>query len=100
MAGSFLFSVSESSRNHLIRHHWAQLSPEDPFPLGDGTADTEAVVQCPCCGERVLIAIDPGSGPAQEYVEDCPVCCRPWQVRVTYRATGEADVLISAAEPD
>lgn len=32
------------------------------FPLGDGVADTSATVQCPCCGELVEIALDPGSG--------------------------------------
>jgi hypothetical protein len=41
------------------------------FPLGDGTAETEASVLCPYCGETVEIGIDPGSGPRQEYVEDC-----------------------------
>ena len=39
---------------------------------------------CPYCGEPVDVAIDEGGGPQQSYVEDCPVCCRPWQVDVTY----------------
>ena len=39
---------------------------------------------CPYCGEIVEIALDPGSGSRQEYVEDCQVCCRPWQVFVVY----------------
>ena len=39
---------------------------------------------CPYCGERVELAIDEGGGSSQSYVEDCPVCCRPWQVEVTY----------------
>ena len=55
---------------------------DEEFPLGDGTADTEAVVRCPYCGEASEIALDPGGGASQEYVEDCPVCCRPWQVQV------------------
>lgn len=37
---------------------------------------------CPCCGEDVELAIDEGGGDHQSYVEDCPVCCRPWQVTV------------------
>jgi cysteine-rich CPXCG protein len=65
------------------------------FPLGDGTADTEATVACPYCGESVVIAIDPGSGASQEYVEDCQVCCQPWRVLVTYGADGAADVSAS-----
>jgi hypothetical protein len=37
-------------------------------------------VECPYCGELVTIFIDPGGGDEQRYVEDCPVCCRPWVV--------------------
>jgi len=36
------------------------------FPLGDGTADLEAAVTCPYCAESVSIALDPGSGAAQD----------------------------------
>lgn len=38
---------------------------------------------CPYCGEDVDVVIDEGGGPGQSYVEDCPVCCRPWQVEVS-----------------
>ena len=83
-----------------------QLPPEEDdsealdadFPLGDGTADTEALVQCPYCGEEMEIALDPGSGPRQEYVEDCQVCCRPWQVSVSYGPDGAADVTVDASD--
>jgi len=57
---------------------------DDEFPLGDGTADTTADVVCPYCGEAVTISVDPGGGSAQEYVEDCEVCCNPWQVTVRF----------------
>jgi len=30
---------------------------------------------CGSCGELIVIPIDFSSGPKQEYVEDCPVCC-------------------------
>jgi hypothetical protein len=62
------------------------------FPLGDGTADTGAEVRCPHCGEINEIALDPGSGNDQEYLEDCQICCRPWLVRVSYLADGTAQV--------
>ncbi|HVX38439.1 MAG TPA: CPXCG motif-containing cysteine-rich protein [Gemmatimonadaceae bacterium] len=65
------------------------------FPLGDGTADTSGVVVCPYCGEAVDVALDPGSGPAQDYVEDCQVCCRPWRVHVEYGTEGEARVSVA-----
>ena len=59
---------------------------DDDFPLGDGTADDTAEAWCPYCGEACELILDPGGGTHQEYVEDCPVCCRPW--RVTVRWTG------------
>jgi hypothetical protein len=71
---------------------------DEEFPLGDGTADVEATVQCPYCSEAMEIALDPGGGPAQRYVEDCQVCCRPWEVRVTYLDDGRADVTVTALD--
>ncbi|MGH7713145.1 MAG: CPXCG motif-containing cysteine-rich protein [Gemmatimonadaceae bacterium] len=71
---------------------------ERDFPLGDGTADGEATVECPYCGEAVSIALDPGSGATQEYVEDCEVCCQPWRVTVVYGADGSAQVRVQAQD--
>lgn len=71
---------------------------DEEFPLGDGTAETDALVTCPYCGEPVEISLDPGSGDDQDYVEDCEVCCRPWRVSVTYNRSGEATVSISALD--
>jgi len=71
---------------------------DDPFPLGDGTADVDAAVTCPYCGEPVTIAVDPGSGDSQQYVEDCPVCCQPWNVSVSYDADGAAIVTVNVLE--
>jgi len=71
---------------------------EDDFPLGDGSAATDAVVYCPYCNESVEIALDPGSGPAQEYVEDCEVCCQPWTVSVRYLEDGQAEVSVTALD--
>jgi hypothetical protein len=37
---------------------------------------------CPYCGEAAEVSVE-AQGPATEtYVEDCPVCCRPWTVTV------------------
>lgn len=68
------------------------------FPLGDGTADTSADIACPYCGEANTIAVDPGSGGNQSYVEDCQVCCQPWRVSVHYRSDGTADVTATALD--
>lgn len=68
---------------------------DDDFDLGDGTADVEADVICPYCGEDCTIALDPGGGTTQEYVEDCPICCQAWQVAVHYDEEGIATVGIA-----
>ena len=57
---------------------------DEEFPLGDGTAETSADVTCPYCGETTSISVDPGGGTFQQYVEDCEVCCNPWQVNVRF----------------
>ncbi len=64
----------------------------------DLVLDTEAEVACPYCGEKVLMALDPGGGTTQEYVEDCQVCCRPWRVRVSYGDSGTAEVWVEEAQ--
>jgi hypothetical protein len=40
------------------------------------------IVACPYCGESIDLVID-DSVDEQRYVEDCSVCCRPIEVRVT-----------------
>lgn len=71
---------------------------DEEFPLGDGTADTDAFVTCPHCGQSVEIALDPGSGAVQDYVEDCEVCCQPWRVSVAYDETGSAHVSVAGLD--
>lgn len=44
---------------------------------GDSQLRDEATYLCDACGEEIVIPIDPSGGTSQEYVEDCPVCCRP-----------------------
>lgn len=68
------------------------------FPLGDGTAATASSVYCPYCNETVEIALDPGGGTVQEYVEDCEVCCQPWMVKVHYHGDGTASVRVTALD--
>lgn len=49
------------------------------------TATPDEVIEhafaCPYCGEPITMLLDPGAG-AQEYVEDCEVCCNPIGLRV------------------
>ena len=43
-------------------------------------------IRCPHCGERFEAVVD-ASGGEGEYIEDCPVCCRP----ITLRPGTDAD---------
>jgi hypothetical protein len=69
----------------------------DEFPLGDGSVETSAEVVCPYCGETTTISVDPGGGSDQQYVEDCEVCCNPWQVTVHFDE-GIANVQVTALD--
>ena len=57
----------------------------------------EQVLLCPYCGEGVEVTVDPGGPTSETYVEDCPVCCRPWVVHVSRE--GE-DVSVSLGRED
>jgi Cysteine-rich CPXCG len=50
----------------------------------------EATYTCGACGEEIVVPIDLSQGEQQEYVEDCPVCCRANVIRVEIDAEGEA----------
>tara|TARA_Y100001934_G_scaffold77041_1_gene95801 strand:- start:244 stop:426 length:183 start_codon:yes stop_codon:yes gene_type:complete len=39
---------------------------------------------CSACGEEIVIPLDVSAGQEQEYVEDCPVCCRPHLLQITW----------------
>ena len=44
---------------------------------------------CDACGEEIMIPLDPSAGTDQEFVEDCPVCCRPNVVHIKVDENGE-----------
>jgi ribosomal protein L37AE/L43A len=63
------------------------------LPARDGIVRDEATYVCAACGEEIVIPIDLSAGASQEYVEDCPVCCRPNVIRI---AIDGSDVEISS----
>jgi len=65
---------------------------DEEFPLGDGVADVSGWTGCPHCGEEIELAVDPGGGAHQEYVEDCPVCCAPMRLVVQWDGDGVARI--------
>jgi hypothetical protein len=52
----------------------------------------EANYTCSACGEEVVVPIDVSQGARQDYVEDCPVCCRANVIHVEIDEEGEATV--------
>ena len=52
----------------------------------------EASYTCEACGEEVVIPIDVAAGESQDYVEDCPVCCRPNVVHVRVDRRGRVKI--------
>ena len=43
----------------------------------------EHFFQCPYCWEEISVLLDP-SVSKQTYIEDCEVCCRPIEFRVSF----------------
>jgi hypothetical protein len=48
----------------------------------DREVDTTFAVTCPYCGEPGAVYLEPDV--LGTLVQDCEVCCNPWQVRVGY----------------
>lgn len=44
---------------------------------------------CDSCGEEIVIPVDLSAGTSQQYVEDCPVCCRPNVIHVELEENGD-----------
>ncbi|HSG69156.1 MAG TPA: CPXCG motif-containing cysteine-rich protein [Planctomycetaceae bacterium] len=47
---------------------------------------------CDACGEEIVIPLDLTQGSNQEYIEDCPVCCRANVIHVEIDEDGNARV--------
>ena len=52
----------------------------------------EGSYTCDSCGEEIVVPIDLSAGTSQQYVEDCPVCCRPNVIHVEVEEDGDVRV--------
>ncbi len=52
----------------------------------------EAAYICDACGEEIVVPVDVAAGADQEYIEDCPVCCRPNVVYVHVEPDGDVQI--------
>ncbi len=77
----------------------SQKRPEVPlrWPFGEQAGpegvDLAYARHCPYCGAAVTLWVEPELLGGTRYVEDCPVCCRPWEVEVRTEG-GEAKVQV------
>jgi hypothetical protein len=53
------------------------------------------LVTCPYCGEQVELYVEPDA--TGSFVQDCEICCNPWQVRVVGRR-GRRTLEVSRAD--
>ena len=56
-------------------------------------------VECPYCGEPFETGVD-CSGGSQDYIEDCPVCCRPIEFRLEAGIGGELLSLVARRDDE
>ena len=49
----------------------------------------EAAYVCDACGEEIVVPIDLSQGSSQDYVEDCPVCCRANVIHIEVDVEGD-----------
>lgn len=59
---------------------------------GRREAQPDASYVCDSCGEEIVVPVDLSAGHAQDYVEDCPVCCHPMRLHVEIDGDGEARI--------
>ena len=52
----------------------------------------EAAYICDSCGEEIVVPLDLSEGSTQQYVEDCPVCCRPNLIHVEVDERGDVRI--------
>ena len=58
--------------------------------------DDQFYVTCPYCGEQVEIYVE--ADVRGSFVQDCEVCCNPWQVTVKRDHYGDPEVRVEKAQ--
>jgi hypothetical protein len=55
-------------------------------------------VLCPYCGQPSELSVDDDGWSRQSYVQDCPVCCQPWQVELRRDEYGDWDAILRTGD--
>lgn len=83
--------IDVDSLQSAVLETWGQLAsgeevvprwPEAPTALPWKVA-LDHSSSCPYCGEPVQVSVAMEEVDGAAYIEDCPVCCRPWAVTVS-----------------
>jgi hypothetical protein len=53
---------------------------------------------CPYCGEMAELNFEDEGWSRQSYVQDCPVCCQPWQVELTRDPEGDWNATVKTTD--
>jgi len=54
------------------------------------------LITCPYCGEQVEVDVE--ADVRGTFIQDCEVCCNPWELRVVRDLTGERSVEVRRAD--
>lgn len=57
---------------------------------------SERSIECPFCGEHLIVLVDSSEG-SQTYVEDCQVCCQPIQFTLLVDAAEQTSLQVDCA---
>ena len=76
-------------------HRAQPAPPQDRQPTQGSIVMETVVVQCPYCLQWQELGLDPGT--EGRFVQDCEVCCHPWEVTVEWEG-GEALVHVERAQ--
>ena len=55
-------------------------------------------VMCPYCGAEVELDVVDDGWSRQAYVQDCPVCCQPWDVELTRDRDGDWNATLRTSD--
>ena len=55
-------------------------------------------IMCPYCGEMAELTFEDEGWSRQSYVQDCPVCCQPWQVELMRDAEGDWSATVKTSD--
>ena len=55
-------------------------------------------VMCPYCGETSDLTFEDEGWSRQAYVQDCPVCCQPWQVELARDEEGDWGAVVKTGD--